>query len=89
MAKLGNGNSQAVTFANNGLTGAIPSEIGKLGKLKAAFYLYSNNLCDDIPAEVAALSSSGMCTQRTQQHTDQEYPIFTGQSLQSFGPTVS
>jgi hypothetical protein len=59
MVKLGNGNTD-VSLANNGLSGAIPSELGKLNKLKSEFYLFSNNLCADIPTEVATLSSTGM-----------------------------
>ena len=41
----------------NSLSGAVPTEIGALAKMKEYLYFYSNELCDDVPTEVAALSS--------------------------------
>ena len=43
---------------NDHLSGSIPSELGTMTGFDT-FWLYSNQLCDDIPSEVSALSSVG------------------------------
>ena len=41
----------------NSLSGAVPTEIGALAKMKEYLHFYSNEMCDDVPTEVAALGS--------------------------------
>ena len=41
----------------NSLTGAIPTELGRLHKITEGFFLRSNLLCSDIPTQVEALSA--------------------------------
>mmetsp|Transcript_37241 Transcript_37241/g.100721 ORF Transcript_37241/g.100721 Transcript_37241/m.100721 type:complete len:1496 (-) Transcript_37241:574-5061(-) len=41
---------------DNSLSSTVPTELGQLTNIVASFYLYANNLCDEIPTEVEALS---------------------------------
>ena len=36
----------------------MPTELGRLNQMTQAFRFYSNKLCDDVPTQVQALSSS-------------------------------
>ena len=42
---------------NNLLTGPLPTELGQLVQMTSLFRFYSNQLCDDVPTQVQALSS--------------------------------
>jgi hypothetical protein len=43
---------------SNRLTGAIPSQLGRLTRMTNWFSLSSNKLCGAVPPQVAALSST-------------------------------
>ena len=44
-------------FYSNSFTGSMPTECGRLNQMTAGFHFYSNQLCDDVPTQVQALSS--------------------------------
>ena len=60
IGKLSMLSSYGLFMNDNSHTGAIPTELGSLSLLlstSAYFRLQYNKLCDDVPTEVAALSS--------------------------------
>ena len=46
------------SIASNSFTGRMPTELGRLNQMTASFVFVSNKLCNDVPTQVQALSSS-------------------------------
>ena len=45
-------------FSSNSFTGSMPTYLGRLSLMTRYFQFHSNQLCDDVPTWVEALSSS-------------------------------